>query len=154
MHVDTGMDMGMGFRAMEEKYWVGDFRPWFRPIVEGVVAIARAKLRAEERKVVAEGKEKRNERHQEAGQMDVSENGLSPNPGGVGGSLVVPPAAISIQVPDHRLRRIQHLLLDLIQILDPKGSRSEAKWTTPCQPAPQCSCSNSTVCPLEEKGRG
>lgn len=143
---------GVGLRTMDEdKCWTGDFRPWFRSIVEGVVAIARAKAKlGETERFSAKGKERRKDKHQGTGQMNASEEGPSLAPGSTYSSLIVPRAAISIQVPDHRLRRIQHLLLDLIQILDPKGLRSEAKWTAPCQPAPHCSCSNSTVCPWQK----
>jgi len=43
-------------------------------------------------------------------------------------------------VPDHRMRRLQHLLLDLIQKLDPHNLRSEAAWTKRCTPARICPC--------------
>lgn len=45
-------------------------------------------------------------------------------------------------VPDQRLRRLQHLLVDLILFLDPKGVRSEAKWTSRCRRAHTCDCSH------------
>jgi len=56
-------------------------------------------------------------------------------------------------VPDQRLRRLQHLTLDLINILDPKGLRSEAKWTGPCHRAETCKCSRcakETACPCNK----
>ena len=82
--------------------WDGEFRPWFRPIIDGVTEVAKA---ANERPT---------------------------------------------NVPDQRLRRLQHLLLDLINILDAKGLRSEAKYTRPCHRAVICNCSkckDKTSCP-------
>jgi hypothetical protein len=87
-----------------EDEWSGDFRPWFRSIVEGVTTIAIAKTG----------------RH--------------------------------ARTPDQRLRRLQHLLLDLIHILDEKGLRSEAKYTSPCHRALMCNCSKcdgKKVCPCK-----
>jgi len=82
--------------------WSGEFRPWFRSIIEDIGMIAIAK----------------NERH--------------------------------AKIPDQRLRRLQHLLLDLIHILDDKSVRSEAKWTSPCHRAVICICSKcegNAACP-------
>lgn len=89
--------------------WSGEFRPWFRPIIEGVTKIAIA----------------RTERHQ--------------------------------KVPDQRLRRLQHLVLDLIHLLDEKGLRSEAIYTSYCHRAVICKCAichGKTACPCDRcKGR-
>jgi len=82
--------------------WSGEFRPWFRSIVEGVAEIAKAR---------DEGR---------------------------------------ATIPDQRLRRLQHLLLDLIGILDEKGLRTEAKYTHRCHRAKICDCSKcigKTACP-------
>jgi hypothetical protein len=87
-----------------EDEWSGEFRPWFRPIIEGVTKIAIAKT----------------ERH--------------------------------AKVPDQRLRRLQHLLLDLIHFLDETGVRSEAIYTSPCHRAIMCECSRckgKTACPCD-----
>lgn len=84
--------------------WSGDFRPWFRPITEGVTKIAVA----------------RTERHQ--------------------------------RVPDQRVRRLQHLMLDLIHLLDEEGLRSEAKYTSYCHRAAICRClicDGKTACPCD-----
>jgi hypothetical protein len=94
-NVEEGQDKG-------KDDWSGEFRLWFRPIIEGVTTIAIAK----------------NERH--------------------------------ARIPDQRLRRLQHLLLDLIHILDDKGLRTEATWTSPCHQAAICKCSQcdgKTDCP-------
>jgi hypothetical protein len=82
----------------------GEFRSWFRPIVEGVIKIAKAR---------------------DEGQPTI---------------------------PDQRLRRLQHLLLDLISILDEKGVRSDARWASPCHRAKICNCSRcdgNTACPCK-----
>jgi hypothetical protein len=53
------------------------------------------------------------------------------------------------RVPDQRLRRLQHLLFDLICILDDKGLRSQSKWK-PCHRAETCNCSKcakKSACP-------
>ena len=44
-------------------------------------------------------------------------------------------------LPDHRLRRLQHLLVDLIHTLDSKGRRGGPK-SRPCRAAPNCPCSH------------
>lgn len=83
----------------------GEFRQWFRSIVEDITKIAKAKV----------------EGH--------------------------------ATVPDQRLRRLQHLLLDLIDILDKNHLRSEAKWTGPCHRAEECECSRcdgESACPRED----
>jgi hypothetical protein len=52
--------------------------------------------------------------------------------------------------PDQRLRRLQHLLIDLINVLDERGLRFEAKLTKRCHRASRCSCSKcsgSQNCP-------
>lgn len=41
---------------------------------------------------------------------------------------------------DHRMRRLQHHLVDLINLLDPKGERSEAKRTKRARPVFPCQC--------------
>jgi hypothetical protein len=43
-------------------------------------------------------------------------------------------------VPDQRMRRLQHRLVDLIKILDPKALRSEARFTTKAKKAAICCC--------------
>ena len=63
------------------------------------------------------------------------------------------------RVPDQRLRRLQHLLLDLIHILDKDGVRSEAIYTSPSHRAAICKCSQcdgKTACPCNicNAGRG
>lgn len=73
-------------------YWSGQFRPWFRPIIDGIIMIGDAK------------------------------------------------AANAEQVPDQRLRRLQHRLIDLIWSLDPKGLGSENKWRARCSSAEKCGC--------------
>ena len=81
--------------------WSGNFRPWFRPIIQSVAAIAEAKG------------------HRKA-------------------------------APDQRLRRLQHLLIDLINDLDEKGLRSEARFTRRCHRATVCHCSKcdgNHLCP-------
>jgi hypothetical protein len=81
--------------------WDGNFRPWFRSIIQDIIIIAEAKER---------------ENHP----------------------------------PDQRLRRLQHLLIDLIDILDAKGLRSEAKFTSRCHRALRCNCSKcdkNNICP-------
>ncbi|KAG6990195.1 hypothetical protein FocnCong_v020612 [Fusarium oxysporum f. sp. conglutinans] len=81
--------------------WDGNFRPWFRSIIQDIIIIAEAR-----------------------------ERGNNP--------------------PDQRLRRLQHLLIDLINILDDKGLRSEAKFTSRCHRAIDCNCSKCSgneVCP-------
>ena len=59
------------------------------------------------------------------------------------GITVIADARVSGEdsVPDQRLRRIQHLLVCLIHLLDPKGLRSDATRTKQCIPAWECSCS-------------
>lgn len=44
-------------------------------------------------------------------------------------------------IPDRRLRRLQHLLLQLIRQLDPKGQRVDASRHVPCRAAEDCVCS-------------
>jgi len=44
-------------------------------------------------------------------------------------------------VPDHRLRLLQHLLMDLIYQLDPKQFRSRERRSKRCIPAVGCICS-------------
>lgn len=47
----------------------------------------------------------------------------------------------SSPVPDHRLRRLQHLLLDLIHILDPERLRLQGGASSRfCFAAPKCTC--------------
>ncbi|KDQ49719.1 hypothetical protein JAAARDRAFT_200638 [Jaapia argillacea MUCL 33604] len=46
---------------------------------------------------------------------------------------------------DHRLRMLQHLLIDLIGVLDPKLVSGEFGYTRRCSPAPGCPC-NSEQC--------
>lgn len=82
--------------------WSGEFRPWFRSIIEGVTTIAISRTEEHDR------------------------------------------------LPDQRVRRLQHLLLDLIHILDEKGLRSEARYTSPCHRAAICKCTicdGKTACP-------
>ena len=43
-------------------------------------------------------------------------------------------------VPDQRMRRLQHRLVDLIKTLDPKALRSEARFTTKAKRADVCCC--------------
>jgi hypothetical protein len=43
-------------------------------------------------------------------------------------------------IPDHRLRRLQHLFLDLIDILDPRKLRVEGSALSRCPAAPECAC--------------
>lgn len=88
----------------KEDKWNCDFRRWFRPLIEGVAEISKAKDE--------------------------------------GGS----------RIPDQRLRFLQHLLLDLIKLLDEKSVRSEARNTKPCHRAEQCFCSrceSKEACPCE-----
>jgi hypothetical protein len=44
-------------------------------------------------------------------------------------------------IPDHRLRRLQHLLLQLMRILDPQGLRVNFGHNEPCVKADECVCS-------------
>ena len=48
----------------------------------------------------------------------------------------------AVAIPDHRLRILQHLLLDLIKILDEHDLRSESDYTKRCDPPPHnlCTC--------------
>lgn len=46
----------------------------------------------------------------------------------------------------NKLRRLQHLLLDLIEVLDPSKHRLHSKGISGCDPAPHCPC---TKCPGE-----
>ena len=58
------------------------------------------------------------------------------------------------KIPDQRLRRLQHRLLDLIHVLDDENSRSEADFTTPCHRAAKCKClkcEGKTACPCQHK---
>ena len=58
------------------------------------------------------------------------------------------------KIPDQRLRRLQHRLLDLIRLLDEENSRSEADFTTPCHRAATCKClkcEGKTACPCQHK---
>ena len=58
------------------------------------------------------------------------------------------------RIPDQRLRRLQHLLLDLIHVLDDKNLRSEASFTSPCHRAAICNCTKcdgKTACPCSKK---
>jgi hypothetical protein len=58
------------------------------------------------------------------------------------------------RIPDQRLRRLQHLLLDLIHVLDEKSMRSEAKYTKRCHRAAICECSQckgNSACPCTGK---
>lgn len=43
-------------------------------------------------------------------------------------------------IPDQRLRRLQHLFLDLIHILEPKGLRVEGSGSDLCIAVPKCAC--------------
>jgi len=54
------------------------------------------------------------------------------------------------RVPDQRLRRLQHLLVDLINVLDDKHVRFEVKSTKYCCKADRCPCENCSqnkTCP-------
>lgn len=45
------------------------------------------------------------------------------------------------QAPEaNRLRRLQHVLLDLIAVLDPSKKRLTTKYLSGCKPAPMCPC--------------
>lgn len=48
-------------------------------------------------------------------------------------------------IPDHRLRRLQHLLLQLTHILDPQGLRVDFGRNQPCAKADECVCSKCEV---------
>lgn len=85
---------------------VSSFREWFRPVVEGVVAIAEAKKDAQ--------------------------------PGSNGNVDQVLVQGVSSL--DQRVRRLQHRLVDLINILDPKRLRSKSMFTKKAARAAMCEC--------------
>lgn len=55
-------------------------------------------------------------------------------------------------IPDRRLRHLQHLLLDLIYILEPKRLRSGGSWLKRCGPAPECACSECSALQVKNSG--
>ncbi|KAK4561492.1 hypothetical protein LTR86_004810 [Recurvomyces mirabilis] len=75
--------------------WSGQFRTWFRPIIDGIVML---------------------------GEAHASNNDLE-HP-----QEWIPPR-------NQRLRRLQHRLVDLMDLLDPEGLRSEANWMKRCNRA-------------------
>ncbi|KAK5108108.1 hypothetical protein LTR62_008762 [Meristemomyces frigidus] len=79
--VVSGMEDDVGQTSQADGLWTGQFRPWFRPIIEGVARLAEAK-RAQDRDE-------------------------------------------TIAIPDERLRRLQHLLVDLMKVLVGPGDASE-----------------------------
>jgi len=83
----------------------GDFLIWFRPILQSIVEVAKAKL------------------------------------------------ARDIPVPDQRLRRLQHLVVDLISVLDPQRLRSEASMVQLSTNASNCKCSSCSVASREAQVR-
>ena len=56
-------------------------------------------------------------------------------------------------IPDHRLRRLQHWLLDLIDILDNKRMYVGGSHLGPCRAAPNCGCSRCRAPPVEDPRR-
>jgi hypothetical protein len=90
---------GVDTQDAKADFWSGEFRPWFRSIIEDTITITEAKNESRD------------------------------------------------PVPDQRLRRLQHLLLDLIEVLDEHNVRSKAD---PCHRAMECNCSRckgKTTCP-------
>jgi len=53
--------------------------------------------------------------------------------------------ARNVTVPDQRLRRLQHLVMDLIRVLDPQGLRVEASVVIPSTNATDCICSSCSI---------
>ncbi|KIW96423.1 uncharacterized protein Z519_03492 [Cladophialophora bantiana CBS 173.52] len=112
-HVDAAAGGGGGGAAGGQNpygavNWNGDFRHWFRPIIQAVELLAEA-----------------------------SKQGNSP--------------------PDQRLRRLQRLPIDLINVLDKKGLRSEAKRTGRCHRAKVCNCTTcagNEICPCNQLKSG
>ena len=67
-----------------------------------------------------------------------------------------------IRVPDQRIRKLQHLLFDLAQTLDPELAAADAHYKSGqsandrCHRAEKCSCSmckDNNICPSPDNGR-
>ena len=108
-----------------------EFRNWFRPLILGVNIIASEKV----------------------WQFEATRNPLFTR-----GSHSREKVAIGDGVPDQRMERLQHLLLDLMEILDLEKSGVEGANTDRCHRALRCDCTKchgteACPCPARRKNR-